>query len=229
MRCICALVLASAVLVGCSKPKPSDMGSEIKDITPQIEAWEKANGARVSSTALRLRDGSCLDISRLPAPWTAVKDDQPLRLIISAPRDQVGIEPAWTLGDDKRLTTTPLRIWITGWSRPPGYAFGWHGPTPQAVEDNIRSGTFKPIGLWPGNTLGFQAFAQSGNNFYTDERRFSQCRDYGPGYNRLRCTIVSRDEQYIFGGDLTASNVPNLPARIQRILDAIEAMRGPCS
>lgn len=232
MSWIRALALASVILVGCSKPKPSDQGSAIQDITPQIEAWEKANGVRVSPTVLRLRDGSCLDASRLPFPWTAVQDDGLLRLIIAAPRGEVGIEPARPLGDDQRLKTTPapLLIWINGWSRPPGQDFGWRGLTPQRVEENIRSGVFKPIALWPANALRFQAFAgPGGQNHYTDDRRFSQCRDYGPGYDRVRCAMVSQDEQYSFGGDLAQSNVRDLPVRLQRIGDAIEATRGRCS
>ncbi|MGR4866890.1 hypothetical protein [Caulobacter sp. LARHSG274] len=225
-----ALALIFVGLVGCSKPQPSDQGSAIRDITPEIEAWEKANGARISPTALRLRDGSCLDVSRLPPPWTAVRDDRPLRLIIAAPRDKIEVEPAWTLGDDKRLKTRPLQVWITGWSQPPSEDFGWRGPTPRVAKENIRSGIFKPIALWPGNTLGFLAFAgPGGQNHYTDERFFSQCRDYGQGYDRLSCAIVSPDEQYIWGTDLAASNVPDLPGRIQRILDVIETMRGSCS
>lgn len=224
MRCICALALASVALVGCSEPKPSDMGSEIQDITPQIEAWEKSNGARVSPTVLRLRDRSCLDASRLPFPWKAVHDGSTLSLIIAAPGGEVGIEPAPPMGDDERLL-----VWITGWSRPPGENFGWRGPTPERAEENIRTGVFKPIALWPPNALHFQAFVgPGGQNHYTDDRRFSQCRDYGSDYNRVRCSIVSQDGQFIFGGDLAHSNVPDLPTRLQKIGDVIEAMRGRC-
>jgi hypothetical protein len=231
MSWIRTLTLASLALVGCSKPKPSDQGAEIRDITPQIDAWEKANGAKVSPTVLRLRDGSCLDASRLPFPWSAMQDDGPLRLIIAAPRGEVGIEPARPLGDDKRpkATPAPLLISINGWSRPPGEDFGWRGPTPQTVDENIRIGVFKPIAIWPTNALRFQAFAgPGGENHYTDDRRFSQCRDYGSEYDRVRCTIVSQDGQYSFGGDLAQSNVPDLPTRLQKIGDAIEAMRGSC-
>jgi hypothetical protein len=194
MSWIRALTLASVALVGCSKPKPSDQDAQIRDTASQIEAWEKANGAKVSPTVLRLRDGSCLDASRLPSPWLAMQDDGPLRLIIAAPQGEVGVEPARPLGDDGRPKATPaaLLIWIKGWSRPPSEGFGWRGPTPQTVEENIRIGVFKPIAIWPANALRFQAFVgPGGENHYTDDRRFSQCRGLwlglrsGPVHNRV--------------------------------------------
>lgn len=222
---LAVVAVALMALAGCSERKTPETGSAIEDIAPKIEAWEKANGVRVGPTALRLRDGSCLDVSRLSPPWKATPLGQPLTLTIAAPGDTVG-EPATPTDDED---PDQLRIWISGWSRPPGEGFGWRGLTPERIKDNIDTGIFRRVDLWPPNALSFKAYLGPGDAYYfADERGLSQCRDYGPEGNRLRCAIVSADEQYIFGGDLARSNMPDLPARLQRIGEAIEAIRGVC-
>jgi hypothetical protein len=223
---LAVVAVALMALAGCSERKTPETGSAIEDIAPKIEAWEKANGVRVGPTALRLRDGSCLDLARLPQPWTATPRDRGLTLTIAASGDAAGVASAAPLDGE---APGQLRIWISGWSRPPGEGFGWRGLTPERIKDNIDTGIFRRVDLWPPNALSFKAYLGPGDAYYfADERGLSQCRDYGPEGNRLRCAIVSADEQYIFGGDLARSNMPDLPARLQRIGEAIEAIRGVC-
>jgi hypothetical protein len=200
----------------------------VKDITPELDAWSRGNGQRVSPTALRLRAGACLDTDRLPAGWKQDANDQLGSLTISAGGTAIAVKPFERDGFDRSFEGVAhdgrIHVTLSGWSRPQDYWGAWLLGSPAGF-DKVRSVT-PP---WPDRKTDLEAYARGGGErAYVDARHYTQCRDYGSDVPMIWCIVVADDEQYSYGVKLDATNRQRLPQVLATLSGAIDAMRGAC-
>jgi hypothetical protein len=128
-------------LSGCDRAE----AAQVKDATPSLRAWQKSNGHVADASTLKLRNGECLDLSRLPAPWIAQFNASAQTLLVSADGAAVGIKPYERAGFSTTFEGEPhdgrIHISIAGWSPPPR-SFGWR-VAPERIKANIAEGTFR--------------------------------------------------------------------------------------
>lgn len=206
------------------------------DIGPEITAWAKLNTQAFSPTAIKLRDGTCLDSKRVSRPWATatLHPIDPLNpaLLIAADGDAVGISPYEVPGRNEDWYGRPQdgRVWVSvvGWSNPDkDYLESWVVGPPAAVGASIRK-TPTPPTIGTPTLWAVKISSESYPYGYVDGRKLTQCRDYGPEIPLIWCQIVSLDEQYKSSVQLDASNLPRLPQVLSSISEAIENIRGPC-
>ena len=226
VRSLIAVIVGTlaAVLLFVARTYP--VRPRMKDLTPEYAAWGNLNTKRVSRTAIRLRDGDCMDVSRLPKPWVQeyANDPYPLDLHLSAPGAEVAIAPA---GDSSIENThfvphdVRVHVELSGWSCPPPDL-----ATPDHTDENVKAAYFRPLVLWK-NPRDLEAYAFNGEREIVDKRRLTNCRDYG-NTDLARCNVVSADEQYEFSVEIGRSSVAQLPDVLRRIGLAIRATKGTC-
>ncbi len=221
------------LLVGSCSERPAGTAN---DIGPEITAWAKLNTQAFSPTAIKLRDGTCLDGKRVSRPW-AIATPHPVDplnpvLLIAADGDAVRISPYEVPGRNEDWYGRPHdgRVWVSvvGWSNPEkDYLESWVVGPPATVYASIRKTPTSPTIGTP--TLWTVKISPESHPYgYVDGRRLTQCRDYGPEIPLIWCRIVSPDEQYRSSVQLDASNLPRLPQVLHSISEAIEKARGPC-
>nr|WP_312052190.1 hypothetical protein [Brevundimonas diminuta] len=221
------------LMVGACSERPAGTAN---DIGPEIVAWAKLNTQAFSPTAIKLRDGTCLDGKRVPRPWAIATPDpvDPLNpaLLIAADGDAVRISPYEVPGRKEDWYGRPQdgRVWVSvvGWSNPEkDYLESWLVGPPATVDASIRK-TPTPAANGTPTLWTVKISSESYPYGYVDSRRLTQCRDYGPDIPLIWCEMVSQDEQYKFAVQLDASNLPRLPQVLNSISEAIEKARGPC-
>jgi len=182
----------------------------------------------VGKTAIRLLNGVCLDLRRLPKPWQGTRNVSGQGLEISAPVEAlgaVGFPPGYSDWMTNRPLSGPIRVAIDG-VRPEEIDYAVTAP--QQFEADIADGLFRPIAMWPPGTW-LQAFSGPGyQRDYADRTRLTQCRDYGGDAVSILCRIVSPDRMSIYGGWIYIGNRDRMPELLSRIRHAADAMRGPC-
>lgn len=203
----------------------------MKDITRSLLAWQKSNGHLVGALTLKLRNGGCLDLRRLPVPWIAQSNVPSQTLLMSADGDAVGVKPYERAGFsatfDGEAHDGRVRVSITGWSPPPA-GFYWRVAPPERVKANIADGTFQR--LKTAESIGsMSAFsAPGGRTIHIDGRYLNQCDVTGDAGGPMRCTVVSSDQQYMVAFDLDQSEQGVLDQKIAQIISLIEHTRTAC-
>ena len=219
-------LLASLVLL--APVQACARGGGVKDITPELDAWARSNGQRVSPTALRLRAGDCLDTRKLPTSWKQDASDQPERLAISTDGQAIAVKPYERAGFDRSFEGVAhdgrVHMILLGWSRPQDRWGTWLAGSPADFDKNAS----KISPPWSDRKADLEAYAWPGDErAYVDARRYTQCRDYGSA-GPILCRVVSADEQYSYGVKLDPSNRRHLPKVLATLSSAIDAMRGAC-
>lgn len=225
-----ALLLAA----GCSER------SQVVDITPEIMVWEATVAERVSSTAIRPRDGTCLDMARVPHPWTLVAADQSRSFTIAAPGDAVGIRPFERQGWDVSFDGVPhdgrVRVGVTGWRRKEFRRLYKHSnlPEPERIQELVGQGLWRPIDPWPETIwTAYDAGPSTGGSSAdrslraTDGVDGTGC-DYRLSAGALSCFVLAEDEQYASAVKLDRSEWDQLPTTLNELQQTIETFRGDC-
>ena len=232
-------VCAAALLIsGCRSGDPEPSAREAS-LQQEMLEWTQANNRLAGPGKLKLRDGSCLDLTKLAPPWTIDRDaqakDSVNGVIIATDGKIFGVRP-FELKDETEDTfgvryDGKLRVQVTGWSPPnPAWAVDWVA-RPERIEENRRSGLFHQLDIWHGDK-GLEAYQGPGGRFYVDARRLTQCRDYlsleRDGFRQVNCTAISQDRSFAFSFRFDSRDVERLPPALAQIERAIGATRGRC-
>lgn len=216
-------------LLLCSLSACSDRSTHEDKSPSAIERWAAGNGKRLSTSLLRLRDGSCIDTSRMNLPWHVDPKASAYSngLGVWANGKALGIVPI-----EHDLILGPMNgrllVSINGWSPPKHNVISWELASPERIKSNIRSGLFSPIDLWPKSSYGLKAYRYGANEMaYLDERHLTQCRDYGAS-DQIWCSVVSKDQHWGFYVHMDGSNRARVPGKLRLIEASVERIRGIC-
>lgn len=228
--------------MGCSK-RASEEGATDVDLTPALFAQQHADTQLVGPTAIRLRDGSCLDANRVPAPWKQelkiYPGEQPLGLHIAAKGIAVGIIPYERVHFRDDFLGRPhdgkVHLEITGWTPTPLNLGHRRIPSPTTFQDDIAKGYFRKDFSHPTEG-GLDVFLStlSTEIFYTDHRKYTACTLFGPlrsdsvASHSIICVYVSKDSLYDFSVELDRSEAARISEKLERIASSVSAMRGAC-
>lgn len=231
------IAIAALIISGCSyeDPRPS---AEDARLEQEMFDWAQANNRLAGPGKLKLHDGTCLDLTSLSRPWAIDPEveDRTDGVVIATGGEEFGLRPFELKDGSEAYFGTRfdgrLRVHVTGWSPPnPRWASYWVA-SPERIEENRRSGLFRPLDLWKGEANGIEAYEGVGNRFYVDRRRLTQCLDYlsleRDGFRQVRCTAISQDKNFSFSFRFDSRDVERLPRALRQIERAIEDTRGRC-
>lgn len=231
----CDLILATLIClltVSCNRP----VSIQPRNIADEMQRWVQQNSHKEGTSILRLRHGSCLDMTRLHSPWKVdyAHDPGPNGIDIAASGNAVGIKTFQRAGFDTSFDGVPhdgkVRVFISGWS-PPNDDWGtWEVTTPKRIDVNIKSGLFKPLNLWPHYRGPLVAYLSAAERVFIDKRHYTQCRDYGSNgidYG-IMCIVISKKQDFSFSIQLDESEFVRLPDDISSVEKAIEHTRQSC-
>ena len=202
--------------------------------------WTLDNKRLAGPGKLKLRDGSCLNLIELKAPWTideeAQRKDSANGVIIETGGDEFGVRP-FERNDEFEYPFSArhdgkLRVQVTGWAPPnPAWAVYW-AAAPERIEENRRSGLFRQLDVWHGDADRLEAYEGAGGRFYVDDRRLTQCRDYlgleRDGFRQVKCTAISQNKKFSFSFEFDSRDVEQLPRALGQIERAVSATHGSC-
>ena len=191
---------------------------------------------------MKLATASCLDLNRIASPWAIDTDHQARMMTSGVPLTvdpkSVGLaayeRPGFKTTFDGIAQDGKLRVGVSGWSVPPAVWSGWRVASPARIDENIRTGWFRPQALWPSDQ-GLEAYRSGGEWEYFDRRRLTQCRDYNFRETPLKggpdialCKVVSRAKDFSFYLELDSRHIERLPQALRLIERAIEHTRRKC-
>ena len=178
---------------------------------------------RVSPSAIRLADDTCIDASRLPKPWTQEPETSPNILKVAAAGGAIHVVPFEREGYDASFDGEPhdgkVRVSV---SRGP-WGDNAHSSL-EAVERSVAEGLLKHSSPW-GAKSDLSAYSGVGDTKYVNPQDTIRCRDYSAS---ISCHLLTSDRQVRFGVLLDASERSRLPEVLNIIATAVDAIRGPC-
>lgn len=220
------LLTISTTLVACDRRSDTTHS----DFAKRIADWSRTSGTRLSTALLRLRDGSCIDTTKIRRPWQVDKEAYRYSngIGLVGQGRPAGLEPVpfdMILGPAK----DKLRVAVYGWSMPDKEdLIAWPIAPPTLVRAHIASGHFRAASLWP-ESYGLQSYSTFGDEkAYVDDRRLTQCRDYG-SLGRIHCVVVSKDKYWSFGVTVDSNSRGKLPQGLRLIEQDLEDARDRCS
>lgn len=236
-------IVIGSLLGSCGSPDASSGSAQESQYEREMVEWIMTNSRKAGPGKLILRDGSCLDLAKIAAPWSVEADPTTAGrisngVVLSADGAKAALRPHIV---DGQLGGTDifgeprdgrLRIGVSGWSPPAPAWASYMVASPARINENIRNGDFRRIELWPGDSSGLEAYEGFGGRSFVDGRRLVQCRDYiglnREGSNMVWCTAVNRREDFQIGFRFDSRDVSNLPAMLRNLEQAIEATRATC-
>jgi len=200
----------------------SESGSSEPDAAGRKAASE-ALAQRISPSAIRLADDTCIDASRLPKPWTQEPETSPNILKVAAAGGAIHVVPFEREGYDTSFDGEPhdgkVRVSV---SRGP-WGDNAHSSL-EAVERSVAEGLLKHSSPW-GAKSDLSAYSGVGDTKYVNPQDTIRCRDYSAS---ISCHLLTSDRQVRFGVLLDASERSRLPEVLNIIATAVDATRGPC-
>jgi hypothetical protein len=190
-------------------------------------------------TSVRISNATCLNLFELPPPWIQDEFDQSLSYKVSAPGSLIGVVPFERENFDRSFGGVPhdgrvrlaLASYVIENDFLDGEAFNKRDAEAAKIKgrtaQHIKRGFYKPLDLWPNNSLGLKAYEISARDrTYLDDRGLTSCRDRD---SRIFCTVISEDESYRFSVILSGEERDTLPSALQKISFALEKSKGDCS
>ncbi|WP_312145416.1 hypothetical protein [Brevundimonas sp.] len=200
----------------------SESGSSEPDAAARLAASEMLT-QRVSPSAIRLADDTCIDASRLPKPWAQEPGASPNIIKIAAAGEAIHVAPfdredrATSFDDEPH--DGKVRV---GLSRGP-WDNGAHSSLAM-MEQRVAEGLLKRTSLW-GEKSDLSAYSGVGDPKYVNRQDTIRCRDYSAS---ISCHLLTPDRQVRFGVRVDASDRSRLPEVLNIIATAVDATRGPC-
>ena len=214
-----AILSAMAIAVSaCSEAGPQAPTAE------QQMAARAISDQRVSPSAIRLADGTCIDASRLVSPWVQETEVSQNIISIAAPGKAINVAPyerdSYHESFDGKPHDGKVRVSLSRGPWDDGGAY----TTLAIAERSANEGYLKRSTPW-GNETNLVAYSGVGDPKYVNSQDTIRCRDYS---THISCQFETADSQVSFGVSFNATERSRLPEVLQIITTAVEATRGPC-
>lgn len=219
----------TAAVAGCGRlsSEEHEEDTRVDARTERMMLWDESMAVRISPTVLKLRNGQCLDMARLPEPWALIANDQPRSFTVAAPSDEIGIK-TFASGWSGEPEDGRLRITLSGWAPDPE-DFDSPFLTQKQAEEAVATGVLIRSLPW-GARADLVAYSNPEAtdsepiHYYLSRAGRTDCKQLG----NIWCRVTSDDDYVRYGFHLASTEVATLPKTLQKLAIVVETTRGDC-